>query len=157
MHWKLFFYTHNESFNPIDIDSKVEFWPTKGVEVITIKSLKIKYTDPLIFNSFSWDSAVGERYSSGGGRFQVDLCCDRDEMWGQWIFHVCEYSGAGSLLFLYFCITSMGAPGTYSLKNKLKPQRRNIMSVAKVTEIIASSNKGFDDAITKGISRATRP
>jgi len=50
----------------------------------------------------------------------------------------------------------MGAPGTYSLKNKLKPQRRNIMSVAKVTEIIASSNKGFDDAITKGISRANK-
>lgn len=30
------------------------------------------------------------------------------------------------------------------------------MSVAKVTEIIASSNKGFDDAITKGISRANK-
>ncbi|MEW8563947.1 MAG: dodecin domain-containing protein, partial [Candidatus Thiodiazotropha sp.] len=28
------------------------------------------------------------------------------------------------------------------------------MSVAKVTEIIASSNKGFDDAVTKGIKRA---
>ena len=30
------------------------------------------------------------------------------------------------------------------------------MSVAKVTEIIASSNKGFDDAVTKGISRANK-
>ena len=30
------------------------------------------------------------------------------------------------------------------------------MSVAKVTEIIASSNKGFDDAIAKGIRRANK-
>ena len=30
------------------------------------------------------------------------------------------------------------------------------MSVAKVTEIIASSEKGFDDAITKGIKRANK-
>ena len=30
------------------------------------------------------------------------------------------------------------------------------MSIAKVTEIIASSNKGFDDAITKGIKRANK-
>lgn len=30
------------------------------------------------------------------------------------------------------------------------------MSVAKVTEIIASSNKGFDDAITNGIKRANK-
>ncbi|MBW9265531.1 MAG: dodecin family protein [Candidatus Thiodiazotropha sp. (ex. Lucinisca nassula)] len=30
------------------------------------------------------------------------------------------------------------------------------MSVAKVTEIIASSNKGFDDAVTKGIKRADK-
>ncbi len=29
------------------------------------------------------------------------------------------------------------------------------MSVAKVTEIIASSNKSFEDAINKGIKRAT--
>jgi len=28
------------------------------------------------------------------------------------------------------------------------------MSVAKVTEIIASSSKGFDDAVEKGIERA---
>jgi len=28
------------------------------------------------------------------------------------------------------------------------------MSVAKVTEIIASSSKGFDDAVEKGIKRA---
>ncbi len=28
------------------------------------------------------------------------------------------------------------------------------MSVAKVTEIIASSNKSFDDAVNQGISRA---
>jgi hypothetical protein len=30
------------------------------------------------------------------------------------------------------------------------------MSVAKVTEIIASSDKGFDDAITNGIKRANK-
>lgn len=30
------------------------------------------------------------------------------------------------------------------------------MSVAKVTEIIASSNKGFDDAVSKGIKRANK-
>ena len=30
------------------------------------------------------------------------------------------------------------------------------MSVAKVTEIIASSSKGFDDAITNGIKRANK-
>ena len=29
------------------------------------------------------------------------------------------------------------------------------MSVAKVTEIIASSNKSFEDAVEKGISRAS--
>jgi flavin-binding protein dodecin len=30
------------------------------------------------------------------------------------------------------------------------------MSVAKVTEIIASSNKGFEDAVNKGIKRANK-
>ncbi|MES9992055.1 MAG: dodecin family protein [Candidatus Thiodiazotropha sp.] len=30
------------------------------------------------------------------------------------------------------------------------------MSVAKVTEIIASSNKGFDDAVNRGIKRANK-
>lgn len=30
------------------------------------------------------------------------------------------------------------------------------MSVAKVTEIIASSNKSFDDAVKNGISRADK-
>lgn len=30
------------------------------------------------------------------------------------------------------------------------------MSVAKVTEIIASSTKGFDDAVNNGISRADK-
>lgn len=30
------------------------------------------------------------------------------------------------------------------------------MSVAKVTEIIASSNKSFDDAVTEGVSRANK-
>jgi dodecin len=30
------------------------------------------------------------------------------------------------------------------------------MSVAKVSEIIASSNKSFDDAIQKGIARANK-
>ncbi len=29
------------------------------------------------------------------------------------------------------------------------------MSVARVTEIIASSKKGFDDAVEKGVKRAT--
>lgn len=30
------------------------------------------------------------------------------------------------------------------------------MSVAKVTEIISSSSKGFDDAVTQGIKRANK-
>ena len=30
------------------------------------------------------------------------------------------------------------------------------MSVAKVTEIIVSSSKGFDDAVNKGIKRASK-
>ena len=30
------------------------------------------------------------------------------------------------------------------------------MSVAKVTEIIASSTKGFDDAVEKGVKRANK-
>lgn len=30
------------------------------------------------------------------------------------------------------------------------------MSVAKVTEIIATSTKGFDDAVSKGIKRASK-
>ncbi|GAB4373243.1 MAG: hypothetical protein Kow0062_10170 [Acidobacteriota bacterium] len=30
------------------------------------------------------------------------------------------------------------------------------MSIAKVTEIIASSNEGFEDAIRKGIKRASK-
>jgi len=30
------------------------------------------------------------------------------------------------------------------------------MSVAKVTEIIASSKEGFDDAVSKGIKRANK-
>ncbi len=30
------------------------------------------------------------------------------------------------------------------------------MSVAKVTEIIASSKKGFDDAVAKGVKRASK-
>jgi flavin-binding protein dodecin len=30
------------------------------------------------------------------------------------------------------------------------------MSVAKVTEIITSSNKSFDDTVTKGIKRANK-
>lgn len=30
------------------------------------------------------------------------------------------------------------------------------MSVAKVTEIIASSTKGFDDAVEKGVKRASK-
>ncbi len=30
------------------------------------------------------------------------------------------------------------------------------MSVAKVTEIIASSTKGFDDAVSEGVARANK-
>jgi flavin-binding protein dodecin len=30
------------------------------------------------------------------------------------------------------------------------------MSVAKVSEIIASSSKGFDDAVAKGVKRASK-
>ena len=30
------------------------------------------------------------------------------------------------------------------------------MSVAKVTEIIASSKEGFDDAVTQGVKRASK-
>lgn len=30
------------------------------------------------------------------------------------------------------------------------------MSVAKVTEIISSSNKGFDDAVEEGVKRASK-
>jgi len=30
------------------------------------------------------------------------------------------------------------------------------MSVAKVTEIIASSSKGFDDAVSQGVKRASK-
>jgi len=30
------------------------------------------------------------------------------------------------------------------------------MSVAKVTEIISSSTKGFDDAVEKGVKRASK-
>lgn len=30
------------------------------------------------------------------------------------------------------------------------------MSVAKVTEVIASSKKGFDDAVAKGVKRANK-
>jgi len=30
------------------------------------------------------------------------------------------------------------------------------MSVAKVTEIISSSSKGFDDAVEKGVKRASK-
>ncbi len=30
------------------------------------------------------------------------------------------------------------------------------MAVAKVTEIISSSSKGFDDAVTKGVNRASK-
>lgn len=33
---------------------------------------------------------------------------------------------------------------------------RIFMSVAKVTEIIASSSKSFDDAVTKGVTRADK-
>jgi dodecin len=35
-------------------------------------------------------------------------------------------------------------------------QRRDVMTVARVTEIISSSKKSFEDAIKKGIDRATK-
>jgi dodecin len=34
--------------------------------------------------------------------------------------------------------------------------RRSVMSVAKVTEIISSSSKSFDDAVAVGIQRANK-
>jgi flavin-binding protein dodecin len=34
--------------------------------------------------------------------------------------------------------------------------RRTVMSIAKVTEIIAESTEGFDDAVRVGIKRATK-
>jgi flavin-binding protein dodecin len=37
----------------------------------------------------------------------------------------------------------------------LSPERRQ-MSVARVTEIISSSNKSFEDAVEKGIARAIK-
>lgn len=36
------------------------------------------------------------------------------------------------------------------------PAKETAMSVAKVTEIISSSKKGFDDAVKKGIDRANK-
>jgi flavin-binding protein dodecin len=38
----------------------------------------------------------------------------------------------------------------------MQNQRREPMSVAKVTEIIASSSVGFDDAVQQGIKRASK-
>ena len=35
-------------------------------------------------------------------------------------------------------------------------KRENTMSVAKVTEIISSSSKSFDDAVENGIKRASK-
>jgi flavin-binding protein dodecin len=38
----------------------------------------------------------------------------------------------------------------------LYPTRENAMSVARVTEIIASSKTSFEDAIQKGVARAVK-
>jgi dodecin len=38
----------------------------------------------------------------------------------------------------------------------LIPQRSKVMSVARVTEIISSSKKSFDDAVERGIKRAAK-
>jgi dodecin len=40
--------------------------------------------------------------------------------------------------------------------NSLFSRRRRPVSVARVTEIISSSNKSFEDAIEKGIARAAK-
>jgi flavin-binding protein dodecin len=43
------------------------------------------------------------------------------------------------------------------IEHNLKQNRReNMSSVARVTEIIASSKKSFDDAIDIGVKRATK-
>jgi len=36
------------------------------------------------------------------------------------------------------------------------PSRRDIMSVARVTKLTASSSKGFQDAVEKALSRAAK-
>jgi dodecin len=43
--------------------------------------------------------------------------------------------------------------GAHDLEHKAE---RNMSSVARVTEIIASSKKSFDDAIDVGVKRATK-
>ena len=35
------------------------------------------------------------------------------------------------------------------------PNEENVMSVAKIIEIISSSKSGFEDAVKKGVSRAS--
>lgn len=35
-------------------------------------------------------------------------------------------------------------------------QKEHIMSIAKVTEVISSSSKSFDDAVENGIARASK-
>jgi dodecin len=39
---------------------------------------------------------------------------------------------------------------------QLTPRRYDTMSIAKVTEIIAASPKGFEDALQEGIARANK-
>lgn len=42
------------------------------------------------------------------------------------------------------------------LEIRVTSQQEQIMAVAKVTEIIASSTKGFDDAVAQGVKRANK-
>jgi dodecin len=47
-------------------------------------------------------------------------------------------------------------PVSYGAPPCNKKGRANIMSIAKVTEISASSPTGFEDAISKGVQRASK-
>jgi flavin-binding protein dodecin len=42
------------------------------------------------------------------------------------------------------------------IAGKMRTRRRREMSVAKVTEIIAASDKSFEDAVNRGIKRASK-
>ena len=47
-------------------------------------------------------------------------------------------------------------PAQNGTEPRFSDKRRNLMSVAKVTEITASSSKSFEDAIQTGIRRSTK-
>jgi flavin-binding protein dodecin len=57
-------------------------------------------------------------------------------------------------------VAASNMKGTDVFRRPVDPRstnsRRSIMSVAKVTEIIASSNKSFEDAIEQGVARAAK-